>query len=127
MSSLRGQSVPLAQVHSGDGVSGAPLPVGSSLANGSEDRPFFRLNLLRALQLHRRLALGIALAGLVLALAYVVMTWPVYTAQSQVYIQPVQSKVMAQGDDQALAQQFQLPTTPISSNKCKVPPTPTCC
>ena len=57
------------------------------------------LNLVRALQLHRKLALGIAAAGLALAVAYVVKSWPVYTAQSQIYVQPVQSKVMAQGDD----------------------------
>jgi uncharacterized protein involved in exopolysaccharide biosynthesis len=59
------------------------------------------LNLLRALQLHRRLAIGITLAGIVLALAYVVKTWPVYTAQSQIYVQPSQSRVMAPGNEQS--------------------------
>lgn len=78
----------------------SPVSGGNTLAGGNGDGQFIRLNLLRALQLHRRLALGCALAGLTLALAYTVKLWPVYTAKSQIYVQPVQQKVMSQGNDQ---------------------------
>lgn len=84
---------------SASGIPGDPPSSGGSGAPGFE-RPLFRLNLLRALQLHRRLALGIALGGLLLAIAYVLKAWPAYTAQSQLYVQPIQSKVMA-GPDQS--------------------------
>jgi hypothetical protein len=100
MNLQRGQSAPTPRRRKDDVAPGLPHPVNGAVAAGNDDRPFFRLNLRRALQLHRRLAMGIALAGLVLALAYVAMTWPVYTAQSQIYIQPVQPKVMIQGNDQ---------------------------
>jgi uncharacterized protein involved in exopolysaccharide biosynthesis len=59
-----------------------------------------RVNLVRALQMHRGVALGIALAGLMLAGAYVAMTWPVYTAQSQIYVRPIQPKVLTQAGEQ---------------------------
>ena len=94
MNLQRGQFVPTPQLRSDDRSSGGPLPA------ANDDKPLFRLNLLRALQLHRRLALGIALAGIVLALAYVVKAWPVYTAQSELYIQPTQSKLIPQGSEQ---------------------------
>ena len=100
MSLQRVQSYSTPQRRSGDGNPGAPIPASGPVAPGGHERPFIRLNLLRALQLHRRLALGIALSGLVLAAAYVVKAWPVYTAQSQLYVQPVQSKVMS-GPDQS--------------------------
>ena len=100
MNLQRGQSTPTPRRRKDDVAPGLPHPVNGAVAAGNDDRPFFRLNLRRALQLHRRLAMGIALAGLVLALAYVAMTWPVYTAQSQIYIQPVQPKVMTQGNEQ---------------------------
>lgn len=45
--------------------------------------------LLRSLKMHRKLALGIALSGIVLALLYFHRLWPIYQAQSLVYIQPV--------------------------------------
>ncbi len=101
MSLQRSQPVALPQIRDDDGVTGAPPPANGSGTGGGSDRPLVRLNLLRALQLHRRLALGFALAGLLLALAYAIKTWPVYTAQSQIYIQPTQSKVMGQGNDQS--------------------------
>ena len=46
--------------------------------------------------MHRRLALGFALAGVVLAAIYVARYWSVYTAQSLVYIQPTPSAVLEQ-------------------------------
>jgi succinoglycan biosynthesis transport protein ExoP len=64
------------------------------------DDQFIHLNLLRALQLHKRLAMGFAVAGLLLAAAYAIMLWPVYTAKSQIYVQPVQPKVMTGSSDQ---------------------------
>ena len=100
MNLQRGQSAPTPRRRKDDVAPGMPRPVNGAVAAGNDDRPFFRLNLRRALQLHRRLAMGIALAGLVLALAYVALTWPVYTAQSRIYIQPAQSKVMTQDNDQ---------------------------
>jgi polysaccharide biosynthesis transport protein len=100
MNLQRGQSAPTPRRRKDDVAPGMPRPVNGAVAAGNDDRPFFRLHLRRALQLHRRLAMGIALAGLVLALAYVALTWPVYTAQSRIYIQPVQSKLMTQDNDQ---------------------------
>ncbi len=49
------------------------------------------------------MAQGIALGCLLLAAAYVVKAWPVYLAQSQIYVQPVQTKVMATGPDSSFA------------------------
>lgn len=100
MNLQRGQSAPTPRRRKDDVAPGMPHPVNSSVAIGNDDRPFFRLNLRRALQLHRGLAMGIALAGLLLAMAYMAMTWPVYTAQSEIYIQPVQPRVMTQSNDQ---------------------------
>lgn len=97
MNRERSRQNALPQRRAGDRMpSAASRPAGA----GGEEKPLVRLNLLRALQLHRRLALGIALAGVVLALAYVVVAWPVYTAQSQIYVQPSQSRVMAPGNEQ---------------------------
>ncbi len=79
---------------------GGASQAGRSRGKGNVDSHFIRLSLARALQMHRRLALGIALGGLILALAYVATTWPVYTAQSQIYVRPVQSKVLTQGNEQ---------------------------
>lgn len=98
MNLQRIQSVPLQQFRPEDSAPEPPLPVDSSLppASGGE-QPLFRLDILRSLHMHCRLALGIALAGLALAAAYAAMMWPVYTAQSQVYIQPIQPKILEQG------------------------------
>lgn len=67
------------------------------------DDQFIHLNISRALQLHRRLALGFAIGGLLLALIYTIAFWPVYTATCQIYVQPVQSKMMAQSNDQVVS------------------------
>ncbi len=97
MSLQRIQSDGFSQVHPGNGNPGATPPVNHSYPPAGNERPLLRLNLVRALQLHRNLALGIAAAGFILALAYIVKSWPVYLAQSQIYIQPAQSKVIPQG------------------------------
>jgi uncharacterized protein involved in exopolysaccharide biosynthesis len=44
--------------------------------------------------MHRRLAMGFAVAGLLLAAIYTGFNWSIYTAQSLVYIQPTPSAVM---------------------------------
>jgi uncharacterized protein involved in exopolysaccharide biosynthesis len=80
----------------GSGAAGAPSPAENPVSSGSEEQPFFRLDFLRSLQLHRRLFLSFALAGLAMSVGYVAKNWPVYIAQSQVYIQPAPSKVMDQ-------------------------------
>jgi uncharacterized protein involved in exopolysaccharide biosynthesis len=103
MNLQRIQSVPSQQFRPVDGGPVVPPPSSGPVGSGSQDQPLFRLNLLRALQLHRRLALGIALGCLLLAVAYVVKAWPVYLAQSQIYVQPVQTKVMASGPDSSFA------------------------
>ncbi len=72
----------------------------SGVSRRRDNEQIIRLNLLRALQLHRRLALTCALGGLLLAAAYAIFQWPVYTAKSQIYVQPVQPKVMSSGNDQ---------------------------
>ena len=95
MNLQRVQPISSQQFRSGDGVPGTPPPASGPGGSGNQEQPFLRLNLLRALQLHREMALGIALGCLLLAVAYVVKAWPVYLAQSQIYVQPVQTKVMA--------------------------------
>ena len=86
------------QARPGNGASGSASSPGTGFPASGNDGPLVRLNLIRALQLHRGLALGIALGGIVLALAYIAKSWPVYIAQSQIYIQPAVSKVITQGN-----------------------------
>ncbi len=74
---------------------GAPtVPAASRGFN--HEQALFRLDLLRSLRMHRRLAIGFALAGVILAVIYVAGYWSVYTAQSLVYIQPTPSAVLEQ-------------------------------
>jgi uncharacterized protein involved in exopolysaccharide biosynthesis/Mrp family chromosome partitioning ATPase len=80
----------------GDGAV-ASSSAARSTAPGHGAQALFRLDLLRSLQMHRRLALGIALAGVALAVAYWFLTGPVYVAQSVVYVQPAPPRVMTQG------------------------------
>ncbi len=92
MSSMRGQFVSSQQLRPGDGLAA----VGKALPYGQE-QPFLRLDVVRSLQLHRWLALSVVLIGLAFTATYVASNWPVYTAKSQVYIQPVSLKLMDQG------------------------------
>ncbi len=94
----RGPTGSFPPVGLGDSVTHAAAHPGGAPSN--RDEQFIHLNLLRALQLHRRLALGFAVAGVLLALVYAIITWPVYTAKSQIYVQPVQPKVMTPGSEQ---------------------------
>jgi Mrp family chromosome partitioning ATPase len=95
MTRLSGQSAPLDLACPGKDEPGSPFVAARRLSAGNAGR--LRVNLRRSLQLHRRLALGMALAGAVLAAAWFVKLWPVYIAQSQVYIQPAPPRVMEQG------------------------------
>jgi succinoglycan biosynthesis transport protein ExoP len=71
-----------------------PLPVGGA------EQAFFHLDIKRSLQLHWRLARKFAIGGVVLAIlyflsqAFLFKTWPVYEADSMVYVQPTPSKVL---------------------------------
>ncbi len=96
MNLQRSQSLSLRPIRAGDGI---PAPAGGTVLDESRTAPFFRFDLARSLQLHRRLAMGFALAGLALAAVYVAMTWPVYVAQSQVYVQPVATKIVDQDNN----------------------------
>ena len=98
MSLHRGQFVTSQELGPGESTPAAAQPAGKSPSYGGDEQPFFRLELMRSLQLHRRLALSIAVAGLVVTGAFVAMKWPLYTAQSQVYIQPMSLKLMDQGN-----------------------------
>ncbi len=73
---------------------------------GNGSQAVFRLDLLRSLQLHRKLALGFAIAGVVLAVAYWFYVGPVYQAESIVYIQPSPPRVMPQGPSWPYSQRW---------------------
>jgi len=90
----------------GDGALASPAAAARPTEAGNGTQALFRLDLLRSLQLHRGLALGIALAGVVLAVAYWFRVGPVYMAQSIVYIQPAPPRVMAQGPSWPYAQRW---------------------
>jgi uncharacterized protein involved in exopolysaccharide biosynthesis len=72
---------------------GSPAVFGAPRSFTSE-QALFRLDLVRSLRMHRRLALGFTLAGVVLAAIYLVRYWSVYTAESLIYIQPTPSAVL---------------------------------
>ncbi len=76
-----------------------PPPAGHTTAEATE-QPYFRFDILRALELHRKLALSFAVTGMALAVAYAALSWPVYTAESEIYIQPTSVKIMDQGNNQ---------------------------
>lgn len=99
-----------ATVSEGYGQSGSnePLrPIGAGFGSKSAssrrrratdgDEPFIRLKLMRSLQLRRGLALNIAVTGLALGIVYFAWSWPIYMAQSMVYVQPAPAKVADQG------------------------------
>lgn len=115
------QAVP--QVPAAAGAGGAAAPASHPLPPGAAEQPFFRFDIRRALELHRRLAWGFAITGLVLAIAYAAYTWPRYSAQSEIYIQPTSDKVMDQANaqhwpydsnsyDSFIQQQVQLASNP---------------
>lgn len=97
MTAMHLQPEPMDRLLPGDGVVASSAAAARPTAAGHGAQALFRLDLLRSLQMHRRLALGIALAGVALAVAYWFLTGPVYVAQSVVYIQPAPPRVMTQG------------------------------
>ncbi|HEY1987260.1 MAG TPA: hypothetical protein VGG85_17725 [Terracidiphilus sp.] len=87
-SAILEENEPLALPASGTTVAVRPL------ASREHDEVFLHIDLLRSLSQHRWLAIAIACTGLALALAYVLKVGPVYSAQSQVYIQPAPPRLM---------------------------------
>jgi hypothetical protein len=73
-----------------------PLTVRAMPASHPE-QVFFHFDFLRSLQLHGKLAIGIFALALTLATAYVLRMWPIYEAQSLVYIQPAPLHLMDRG------------------------------
>ena len=71
---------------------GRSMPPAQNTPAGAQARyaetPMFRLDLRRSLEMHRNLALGFILVGIVLGAAYLYLHWPIYTAETLVYIQP---------------------------------------
>jgi polysaccharide biosynthesis transport protein len=65
--------------------------------NPHAEQALFHLDLRRSLELHRRLAIGFVVFGLLLAGAYVFRNWPIYTAETLVYVQPTPSAPMGPG------------------------------
>lgn len=97
MSRMLGQSASLQSQHANADAYGASTGAVRPLAAGNPEQALFRLDLLRSLQLHWRLALVVAVAGMALAVGYFLRLWPVYIAESLVYVQPSSPKVMDQG------------------------------
>lgn len=58
---------------------------------GETARSILRLEIRRSLQVHRRLAIGLALIGLALALIYLLNSWSIHTAPSLIEPQPARS------------------------------------
>ena len=64
------------------------------------NQTFFQLDILRSLQLHRGLAIGIFAIALLLAGAYMAKSWNHYSAESLVYVQPAPPRMMDNGPSQ---------------------------
>ncbi|MDR3724600.1 MAG: Wzz/FepE/Etk N-terminal domain-containing protein [Terracidiphilus sp.] len=100
MSQERNSSIAVQQPNPPEGVRIAPAPEGDPAFMAGEGRPYFRLDLWRAVQLHKKVLLACSLCGLLLAAAYVYLVWPVYTSESRVYVQPASSALMSRGGEQ---------------------------
>ncbi len=71
-----------------------------AVPSSNPPQTLFHLDLLRSLQLHRRLAIGIFAAALLLAAGYMAKSWKHYTAESLVYVQPAPPRLMDNGPTQ---------------------------
>jgi uncharacterized protein involved in exopolysaccharide biosynthesis len=100
MSQERNSSIAVQQPNPVDGVRLASPPEADPAFMAGEGRPFFRLDLWRAVQLHKKVFLACVLCGVLLSSAYVFSVWPVYTAESRVYVQPASSALMSHGGEQ---------------------------
>ena len=98
MSSLPGStpSISMGSIGPGDSNLGPPGQALRPNQPGNAEQAVFRLDLRRSTQLHRGLVLGFALGGLVLGLAYYLLTWQVYLGQSIIYVQPAPPTVLQQ-------------------------------
>jgi uncharacterized protein involved in exopolysaccharide biosynthesis/Mrp family chromosome partitioning ATPase len=98
MSSLPGPfvSISMEPVGPGDSPVGPSGSTGRSIPPDNGEQAIFRLDLRRSIQLHRKLVWAFALAGLVLGVAYYLLMWKVYLAQSVVYVQPAPPSVLQQ-------------------------------
>ena len=61
------------------------------------EQALFQPELFRSFKLHRKLAIFISLVGITLSLLYFFRLWPIYEAQSLIYIQPASPRVLEQG------------------------------
>lgn len=96
MSQLFGHSSPLEQVRPGDGelaADAAPRPFPAS----NPEKALFRMDIRRSLELHRRLAITVAVVGIALTISYFFRSWPVYEANCLVYVSPSPGKVLDGG------------------------------
>lgn len=72
---------------------GSPVSV-RAVPSGTPPQTFFNLDILRSLQLHRNLAIGIFLTALALAAFYMFHSWNHYTAETLVYVQPAPPRLL---------------------------------
>ena len=80
-------------------AAGAPAAIAPRpLVPREQDDVFLHIDLWRSLFLHRKLAVAIAAAGVIAAVLYIVLTGPVYKAQSQIYVQPSPPRLMQTGN-----------------------------
>jgi len=94
---LSGQFAPKDANRPGQGALVSASTAARPLPGGTTEQALFRVDLRRSLQLHRRLALLVALTGIALAVVYFFRLWPIYIAESLVYVQPAAPKVLDQG------------------------------
>ena len=83
---------PISSRSIGGVISGADLnrePVG--------EQPLIRLRLRRALRMRRRWVVGFAIAGCVLAVAFVLYRKPVYSATAMLYVPPSPQRILPNG------------------------------
>jgi uncharacterized protein involved in exopolysaccharide biosynthesis/Mrp family chromosome partitioning ATPase len=96
MSSLSGPSTSLEQANPGSAPQGPPPGTVRPIPAGNAEQAFFHLDLRRSVQLHRRMVIAFALAGLILGVAYFLLMWRVYLAQAVIYVQPAPPTVLQQ-------------------------------
>ena len=94
MSTLPDLSPPMAPLAPGEAPTPAQ-PVAMRSISAAPRDVLFQVDLLRSLQLHRKLFLSIVGLGVAIAAAYFFITWPVYVAESIVYIQPAPPRLLS--------------------------------
>lgn len=86
-------------------MGGVPQPNSIRRMPVSPEQTFFHFDFLRALEMHRGLALGIFATALLLSAAYMARRWNNYKAESLVYVQPSPPRLLesAPGVDTVLS------------------------